>query len=320
MKVIAAQAGILSPNVADQTNPNPMKNMISRRSFIRRSTTICAISAMPRGRIAAADKPAQSSLDFPIEDLHVHLDNSTIEKALELPAARQVKFGIVEHAGTKENKYPVVLSNDAELKARNATLEGKAVYKGIQAEWTDWMDCFSREALAQLDFVLTDAMTFPGKDGQRVKLWEPRVDERVDMRDRQEFMDRFVDWHVEILSKQPIDILANVSWLPAPLADDYEKFWTPARVQKVIEAAVKFRVAIEISSSFKLPRLPFLRVARAAGAKFCFGSNGRYPAMGRLDYSMQMAKELSLRRSDIFTPAPDEEKAVQRRLKTATKQ
>jgi hypothetical protein len=26
--------------------------------------------------------------------------------------------------------------------------------------------------------------------------------------------------------------------------------------------------------------------------KFCFGSNGRYPAMGQLDYSVQMAKEL----------------------------
>lgn len=294
-----------------------MNNLISRRSFLRHSTAVCATAVMPGQLIAAANEPAEISLDFPLMDLHVHLDNSTIEKVLDLPAARKVKFGIVEHAGTKENKYPVVLSNDAELKARNATLEGKPVFKGIQAEWTDWMGCFSPEALAQLDFVLTDAMTFPGKDGQRVKLWEPRVEERVDMRDKQEFMDRFVDWHFEILSKQPIDILANVSWLPAPLADDYEKYWTPARMQKVIEAAVKFRVAIEISSSFKLPRLPFLRAARAAGAKFCFGSNGRYPAMGQLDYSVQMAKELGLKRPDIFTPAADGEKAVQRRLLAA---
>ncbi len=294
-----------------------MNNLISRRSFLRRSTAVCATAVMPGQLIAAASEPAEVSLDFPLMDLHVHLDNSTIEKVLDLPAARNVKFGIVEHAGTKENKYPVVLSNDAELKARNATLEGKPVFKGIQAEWTDWMGCFSREALAQLDFVLTDAMTFPGKDGQRVKLWEPRVEERVDMRDKEEFMDRYVDWHVEILSKQPIDILANVSWLPAPLADDYEKYWTAARMQKVIEAAVKFRVAIEISSSFKLPRLSFLRAARAAGAKFCFGSNGRYPAMGRLDYSVQMAKELGLKRPDIFTPAADGEKAIQRRLPAA---
>jgi len=294
-----------------------MNNLINRRSFLRRSTAVCAMSVVPGRLIAATNEPAAVSLDFPLMDLHVHLDNSTIEKVLDLPAARTVKFGIVEHGGTKENKYPVVLSNDAELKARNAALGGKPVFKGIQAEWTDWMGCFSPEALAQLDFVLTDAMTFPGKDGQRVKLWEPRVEERVEMRDKQEFMDRFVDWHVEILSKQPIDILANVSWLPAPLAGDYDAFWTPARMQKVVETAVKFRVAIEISSSFKLPRLPFLRVAKAAGAKFCFGSNGRYPAMGKLDYSVQMAKELALKRPDIFTPAPDGRKAVQRRFPAA---
>jgi histidinol phosphatase-like PHP family hydrolase len=296
-----------------------MNNLINRRAFLRRSTAVCAISAMPSRLIAATNESAGVSLDFPLSDLHIHLDNSTIEKVLELPAAHKVKFGVVEHAGTKENKYPVVLSNDAELKARNTTLEGKPVYKGIQAEWTDWMGCFSPEALAQLDFVLTDAMTYPGKDGQRVKLWEPRVEEWVDMRDKQEFMDRYVAWHVEILSKQPIDILANVSWLPASLAADYEKFWTPARMQKVLEAAVKFRVAIEISSSFKLPRLAFLRAAKAAGAKFCFGSNGRYPAMGQLDYSVQMAQELGLAHANIFAPAPDGQKAVQRRLKTATK-
>jgi len=299
---------------AQTTVKPPMKNLISRRRFLLHSTAVCAMSALPDRLIGATNEPPEARLDFPLMDLHVHLDNSTIEKVLELPAARTVKFGIVEHAGTKENKYPVVLSNDAELKARNAMLEGKPVFKGIQTEWTDWMGCFSPEALAQLDFVLTDAMTFPGKDGQRVKLWEPRVEERVEMRDKQEFMDRYVDWHVAILSKQPIDILANVSWLPAPLAGDYDAFWTPARMQEVIDAAVKFRVAIEISSSFRLPRLPFLRAAKAAGAKFCFGSNGRYPAMGKLDYSVQMAKELALTHSDIFVPAPDGQKAVQRRF------
>ena len=79
----------------------------------------------------------------------MHLDNNTIDKVLELPAAGSIKFGIVEHAGTKENKYPVALSNNEELKRYLAMLDGKPVYKGIQAEWTDWMGCFSREALYQ---------------------------------------------------------------------------------------------------------------------------------------------------------------------------
>ena len=81
----------------------------------------------------------------------------------------------------------------------------------------------------------------------------------------------------------------------------------------VIEAAVKRGIAIEISSSFKLPKMPFLKIAKAAGAKFTFGSNGRYPNMGKLEYSLQMAKELDLKPADMFAPAPNGRKAVQRR-------
>ena len=35
--------------------------------------------------------------------------------------------------------------------------------------------------------------------------------------------------------------------------------------------------------------------------KFSFGSNGRYPKMGLLDYSIQVAQELGLKRADMFT-------------------
>ena len=97
-------------------------------------------------------------------------------------------------------------------------------------------------------------------------------------------MDRFVDWHVEVMAKEPFDILANTTWLPAGLAEQWETYWTPPRCRKVIDAALKYGVALEISSSYKLPKLPFLKLAKAAGAKFSFGSNGRYPNMGKLEY------------------------------------
>lgn len=242
-------------------------------------------------------------------DLHVHLDNSTLDAVLELSKERSVRFGIVEHAGTEENVYPNVLSNDQELQAYLDKLEGKGVYKGIQAEWTDWMGCFSKGMLAKLDYILTDTWTFPDKNGKRMKLWE----KGADIGDPKTFMDRYVDWHVEIMSKEPIDILANVSWLPEPFGADYDSLWTDARMQKVMDAAVRNRVAFEISSGFQLPKLPFLRRAKEAGIKFCFGSNGRYPKMGLLEYSLQLAKELNLGPKDMFSPAPDGQKAAQRR-------
>jgi histidinol phosphatase-like PHP family hydrolase len=115
------------------------------------------------------------------------------------------------------------------------------------------------------------------------------------------------------MAREPLDIFANTTWLPSALAADYDRLWTTPRMQKVIDAAVKHGVALEISASYELPCLPFLKLAKAAGARFSFGSNGRYPNMGKLDYAVEMAKALDLKRGDLFAPAPDGQKAVQRR-------
>ena len=211
---------------------------ISRRRFLARAAGATAVAGFSLPLNSPAAAPARSGeAEFRGVDFHVHLDNSTINKVLELSRERGVKFGIVEHAGTKENQYPTILSNDDELRRYLAMLEGRPVFKGIQAEWTDWMGCFSRQTLAQLDYVLTDAMTFPGKDGQRVKLWTPEAAQKVDLADKQAFMDRYVDWHVEIMAREPIDILANLTWLPGDMLEQWERYWTAPRMKKVINAA-----------------------------------------------------------------------------------
>ncbi len=287
---------------------------ISRRWFLGRSTAALAAAALSSTQ-ASEDRGAtgKDEPDYPLVDYHAHLDNSSIDPVVRLARERGVRLGIVEHAGTKVNKYPVVLSSDDELKAYLKMLDGKGVYKGVQAEWTDWMSCFSPEVLGQLDYVLTDAMTFPGRDGQRVKLWEKAAEQQIDMNNHERFMDRFVDWHVEIMSTEPFDILANASWLPDALIAGYDDLWTERRIQKVLDAALKYGIAIEISSSYKLPRLAFLKQAKAAGVKFSFGSNGRYPKMAQLDYSVAMARTIGLRASDMFEPGREGHKAVQRR-------
>jgi histidinol phosphatase-like PHP family hydrolase len=288
-----------------------MTACLSRRKFLAHAaTTSLFLVTGSRRRVSAAEHEQSHLLAV---DFHVHLDNSTLDKALELSRERGIRFGIVEHAGTKQNEYPTLLSNDADLEQYLAKLDGRLVHKGIQAEWTDWMSCFSPKTLAKLDYVLTDAMTFTGKEGARVKLWTRNAAEQVDMVDKQGFMDRFVDWHVEVMRREPIDILANTTWLPAGMLEQWELYWTPERMKKIIDAALKYGIALEISSSYKLPKLPFLKRAKAAGTKFSFGSNGRYPNMGKLDYCLEIARELDLKEPDMFVPAADGQKAVQRR-------
>jgi len=276
---------------------------MNRRGFL--GVAACGLSSL-----AFSESDTGEETDLPRVDLHVHLDDSTIDKVLALSKKRNVKFGIVEHAGTKENRYPVVLSNDEELKGYLGMLEGKPVYKGVQAEWPDWMSCFSKEVVMQLDYVLTDAWTMRGPKGERMKLWE----KGATLGEAEAFMDRYVDWHVEIIEKEPIDILANGSWIPGGIDGDYDVLWTDARIQKVIDALLKHEIALEINAGFRLPKLRFLRVAKDAGLQFSFGTNGRYPKMGRLDYALDMAKALELTRRDIFIPG-QRPKAVARRWK-----
>lgn len=260
-----------------------------------------------RGFLGAA---LAAAADIPLVDYHAHIDRAVpLERALEISSERGVKFGILEHAGTRENKYAGLIYDDATLQAYLDKLEGKPVYKGIQAEGLDWMTCFSKRLAAKLDYVLTDALTLPDRNGVRVELWRPGVK----VEDSREFMERYVAFHVEIMKREPIDILANPTFLPACLEARFEELWTPACMKAVIDAAAKYRVAVEINSRYKLPRLPFLKMARRAGLRFSFGSNMHGPEVGDIGYGLEMARELGLARRDLFTPAPPGSKPIERR-------
>jgi len=287
-----------------------MKKSITRRTFFNTALAAGALSAAAgtqggkRSLASAADDPG-----FPLVDYHVHLDKLvTLEKALQLSKERGVKFGIVEHAGTKENRYPGLLSSDEDLKRYIAMLEGKPVFKGVQAEGLDWPTCFSKDVVAGLDYVLSDALTFPDeKSGKRIELWRPGVA----FPDKQDFMDRYTKFNVEVMAREPIDIIANPTFLPESLEGEFDALWTDARMTKVIEAAVKYGVAIEINSRYRLPRMNFLKMAKKAGAKFSLGSNIHGLDVGKLDYCVGAIKQLDLTKKDIFTPAPRGKKPIE---------
>ncbi len=285
-----------------------MTSGMGRREFLAGAAAGAAAIALARPAPAEEAKTVMEDLGFPLVDFHVHLDNLGLEKALAISEKRGVRFGIVEHAGRKENEYPVVLSSDADLARHLEALEGKGVYRGVQAERLDWVPCFSKEIIARLDYVLTDALTFLEKDGRWVELWKT---EKVRIGDKQDFMERYVAHHLRVIRETPIDILANGTFLPQALQGEFDTLWTPERMKRIIDAAVACGVAIEINSSMRLPRPAFLKMAREAGARFSFGSNFRGPDVGKLDYCVETARALGLKREDMFTPAPPGKKPVE---------
>ena len=156
------------------------------------------------------------------------------------------------------------------------SLKGKPVFTGMQAEGREWVGMFSRSAVAQCDYIFTDSMTWTDNHGKRMRTWI--ADEMGTIADAQEFMDTLVDRAAGILEREPIDIYANPTYLPDQLVKDYETLWTDARSgQRIANAAANNHVAVEINNRYKLPSAAFIKLMKAAGCKFTFGTNNTGP-------------------------------------------
>lgn len=234
------------------------------------------------------------ALPFPL--YHVHVNRRfDVDQITTVSQDMGVKFGVVDNCGLHYWNY-----SDKHLKAHIDRIKGKGFYVGIQAEGRDWWHVFSPELLTQCDFILADGMTFPNTNGTFSRLW---VNDEVRIRDVEFFMDRYTDYLVTIIS-EPIDIIANLSYLPEEIRDDYDALWTEARMDKIIQAAVKHNTAIEINAGYRLPSLAFLQRAQQAGATFSLGTNSHNAnATKRVDYCLEMIQALGLTEQDMFVPA-----------------
>jgi len=234
--------------------------------------------------------------DFPLIDMHVHVTpRFTIDNLMEVSQKQKVTFGVVEHPGAS-------IKDDASLKAYIDNLKKYPVYVGLQPTTPGWSKDFSPEALAQLDYVLIDPQTFENGNsyGDPMRIWS--FDTYVD--DTEKFMDAYMAHTMRILeSPEPMNILGWPLFLPVCIARDYYTLWTEERMQKIISAAKKRNIAIEINDLAHTPHEKFILMAKEQGLKFTFGSDTRNEKTGRLDYCKSIAKKCNLKRDDFFIPS-----------------
>jgi hypothetical protein len=241
---------------------------------------------------------------FPLINYHIHLKGDlTLDKALEHSRATGVFYGIAANCGLN---FPI--TNDQGINDYIKKMEGQPCFIGMQAEGREWPTLFSREAVAKFDYVFTDAMTIVDHRGKRARLWIP---EEVDIPDKQAFLELLVGTIEGILDNEPVDIYANPTYLPDVLMKEYDALWTPERVKRVIDAAARNGVAIEISNRLKLPKADFIRQAQKAGLKFTLGTNNVDANLGREEYAVQMIRQCELKPGDMFLPKPDGKKPIQ---------
>ena len=234
--------------------------------------------------------------NIPVVNYHVHLKGGLkLDEALELSRKTGVFYGIAVNCGLNFS-----VTNDAGIYDYLKTMQGQPAFVAMQAEGREWVKLFSKEAISKFDYVFTDAMTVSDDSGRRMRLW---INNEVpEIKDPQAFMDMLVDRTVKILNDEPIDVYVNPTFLPESIARDYDQLWTEARMKKVIAAAAARKIAIEISSRYHLPSPAFLKLAKAAGCKFTFGTNNSDRDVGPLDYSFQMVEQLGLKWQDIWVP------------------
>jgi len=243
--------------------------------------------------------------EFGLVDYHVHLKGGlTLDEALEISKENGVKFGIAQNCGIG---FPV--TDDAGAKKFIKNLQGRDAYIGMQAEGREWLDLFSKEVIGQFDYVFSDALTFTDNKGRRTRLW---MKTEVFVEDKQAFMDMYVGKIVSIISNEPIDIFVNPTFLPECIRDEYDALWTEQRMAKVIAAAVKSGVAIEINARYQIPRKPFIMQAKKAGVKFACGTNNGGKELGNLEYCRKMIRECSLTQKNFYDHQTDRKKRNQR--------
>jgi hypothetical protein len=235
--------------------------------------------------------------NFPLVDLHAHVKGGlTLEQALALSRRSGMFLGLAANCGKGFQ-----VEDDAGALAFVESMKGQPAFLAMQAEGREWVSMFSRETRARFDYVFTDAMTWSNPAGRRMRLWMP---EEVEIGPEVEaFMELLVERTVGILETEPIDVWVNPTFLPAAIAARYDELWTEARMTRVIDAAVKSGVAIEIGARYRIPSERFLRLAKKRGAKFTFGTNNASAAdLGDWSYPLEMQQRLGLEWRDMFVP------------------
>jgi len=245
--------------------------------------------------------------NIPMADFHVHLKSGlTLDQALDKSRRDGIEYGIAVNVGKGQQ-----FQDEAGAQKFLDSMKGAPCFVAMQAEGREWVDMVPRHVARQFDYIFTDSMTWTDRHGRRMRLWIP--EEVGTIADVQEFMDTLVERAVGILDHEPVDIYANPTYLPDSIARDYETLWTGERRAKVIDAVVRNGVAMEINNRYKLPSPSFIKQAKAAGAKFTFGSNNTGPDdLLRCEYGLQMVEECKLAWQDFFVPLSGQ-KAIERK-------
>jgi hypothetical protein len=151
--------------------------------------------------------------------------------------------------------------------------------------------------IAQFDYVIGDITRFKNARGQDVDILR-----NENIGDKEAFMNDYVKAIITGLDKGGINIWATATLLPESLAGEYDKLWTPDRMGKVINAAKRNNVAIEVYNKLRIPSIQFLKLAKEKGCLISTGGLFKENRMEEPDYFYEVIDQCKLDYKDIYIP------------------
>ena len=140
-----------------------------------------------------------------------------------------------------------------------------------------------------------DPQIFQMKNGENMQIWEFNTY----VENTEEFMETYMAHALDILNNEPINIFGWPLFLPVCIARDYYTLWTEERMQKIITAAKKKNIAIEINDMAHTPHDKFILKAKQAGLKFTFGSDSRNPNAGQACIIVKVLRKYAILKKKI---------------------
>lgn len=242
--------------------------------------------------------------DFPVIDYHVHLKGGlSKEQAHAMSMNYGINYGVAPNAG--EGGVGRMLANDDEVYEYFDEVKPLPFLCGVQGEGRKWTATFSQEALGVFDYLFTDAMTIIDHKGRNSRIYRPE-EVIMDGISKDKYMERIVDQTVLILTNEPADIFANPTYIPDDMNEEYAKYWTDERVDRVLDVLDEYDIALEINPRYMIPSLDIISKAKARGIKFTFGTNNVDANFGKLEYCIEAIEKCDITVDDLWFPSMSE--------------
>lgn len=248
--------------------------------------------------------------NYPLIDYHVHFHGKLgLQQALEQSRRDGIAFGLAINAGRLSNAR----TDSAAIQFLEA-VSGQPTFTGMQLEGADWPPLFTRDTCARFDYLFNDCLVWTNPGDNRTWRRIHRPEELGAITDTQAFAEEFTQRVVSTIATQPIDFFANPTYLPASLESRRAEIWTEARTNRLIQAAARHGVAIELSDRFHVPDADFVKRAKTAGCKFVLGTgNGSDQDLLRSSHGLRLIEECGLVWTDFAVLGNRGERAVDRR-------